>query len=246
MQTFNFRNKLYLHWSKIVPLFLLFVLVGHQQLFSQVSREINLPNSDEKKIKYGFIMGIHSSNFRSTYDNSFATSSFDTLHSINAQNSAGFALGMFTNFRLAQYADLIVSVKFGFYENKLEYSYTNRETRTGLSEVTMLEFPVLFKYKSVRRGNARMYFVGGATPSFRPNDKKDLEAPENRILVEKTNLSVEFGFGVDLYFPLFRFSPEIRFSKGLVNVLKPDSNELSEGIRRLTTNSVTLYLQFGD
>jgi hypothetical protein len=91
-----------------------------------------------------------------------------------------------------------------------------------------------------------MYFIGGITPSFRVSGNKKEEEIEDRVIIQDNNVSVEFGFGIDLYYPLFRFSPEIRFSKGLTNLIVPAANDVSTGISRLSLNTITLYLQVGD
>ena len=63
--------------------------------------------------------------------------------------------------------------------------------------------------------------------------------------LKDTNLAVEFGFGLDLYYQFFKFSPEIRFSKGIANLVD-NRNSYSLGLENVTTNTVTLYLQFSD
>jgi hypothetical protein len=86
--------------------------------------------------------------------------------------------------------------------------------------------------------------IGGVNPALRVSGKKD--EGEEKLLINNTNFSVEYGFGVDLYYPLFKFSPEIRFSHGLVNLLSPVNNVYSRGLQSVTAHSVTLYLLFSD
>ena len=54
----------------------------------------------------------------------------------------------------------------------------------------------------------------------------------------------EFGIGLDIYQEWYKFSPEVRFSRGMVNMLKDDINEFSEGIESLHTNMITIYFLF--
>ena len=88
--------------------------------------------------------------------------------------------------------------------------------------------------------------VGGVVPGFEMSGKKRKERSENKLLIDGANLSVEVGFGVDMYYPLFKFSPEIRYSRGLLNVLKKDEFGYSRGIDRLSTHSISLFFQFSD
>ena len=57
-----------------------------------------------------------------------------------------------------------------------------------------------------------------------------------------TNLDI--GFGFDLYYPLFKFSPEIRFSRGITNMLANTTNMYGQHIKNITTNTITVYFLF--
>ena len=56
--------------------------------------------------------------------------------------------------------------------------------------------------------------------------------------------AADAGVGFDLYFPLFKFSPELRFSKGLLNVIGDDASVFKEPLSRLNTNTIQVYLIF--
>lgn len=212
---------------------------------AQNSPSINLPDSDDKWIHFGFALGGHMSNYRIKYSPEFIRPAMDTVQSIQALNKPGFSIGGLINLRLAKYADLRLQPKVGFYEHELNYTFTGgRADRQQLIESTTVEFPLLLKYKSARRGNVRMYMVGGVNPSLRVSGKKD--EGEEKLQIDNTNLSIEYGFGLDLYYPLFKFSPEIRFSHGLLNILNPIKNQYSEGIQSVTAHSITIYFLFSD
>jgi len=53
----------------------------------------------------------------------------------------------------------------------------------------------------------------------------------------------DFGFGFDLYYPLFKFSPEIRFSFGLLDVVG-SNNDFTAGIKELKSKTVSIYFHF--
>ncbi len=211
---------------------------------AQRSYEENLPNYDDRWLHYGFAIGTHFSNFQVTYNNDFTSSAMDSVHSIMAPVSFGFSIGFIVNLRLGQFFDLRTLPKVSFYEHQLEFRYLDRSVRQPFVETTFVEFPLLLKFKSQRRKNNRMYIVGGITPGIEATGKKDRDTEADRILTRSSNLSVEFGLGLDIYYPLFKFSPEIRFSKGLINFMGDERNQNSEGLNRLTTNTFTLYLLF--
>jgi hypothetical protein len=84
--------------------------------------------------------------------------------------------------------------------------------------------------------------IGGIKPGIEASGKKDKTKAE--LEVKGMNLSLEAGFGFDLYYPLFKFSPEIRFSRGIVDVLDNRNNDFGLPLRRVNTNTITVYFLF--
>lgn len=245
MQIIDFWNKLSLQRSKIVCMVVL-ALLASLSASGQSKRWVrkNNPNYDERKFSYGFMIGLHSSALQLEYDDKFVTPDFDTLYAVQPEWSAGFSLGFIVNYRAADFLDLRVTPKVSFYEHKLKYVFTNEAPLDHLIETTMVEVPLLAKYKSVRRGNVRMYMIGGITPGIEASGKKDLQSVSGALELERFNLSLEAGFGFDLYYPLFKFSPEIRYSRGMLDMLGTKDNPFGEPLRRITMNTVTVYLLF--
>ena len=242
MQDSHIWSKLHLYGKKIV-LVLVFLVLSFQA-FSQRDQGINLPNYDSRWLHYGFYLGIETFQYRLKYSDLFIMPEMDSVISINPAVTYGpVNIGFVVNFRLAEFLNLRLVPKFGINERKIEYTYNNR-TETQIIEAVTMDFPVLLKYKSVRRGNYRMYLVGGISPSVRVGGKKDTNKEEDKLSIRDSDLSIEFGFGLDVYYPFFKFSPEIRFSRGIVNNLSSETNFYNKGIDRLTSNSISLFLYF--
>ena len=250
MQNTHLRYQLYLLGQKslIVLLFLLgLVITAQAQKDRRTAHQSdNLPSYDNRWLHYGFSIGVHSSALRVRYADTFLAGG-DSLHSVMPGNSFGFSLGLIANFRLADYLDLRVMPEVVFYEHRLDYNYANRGRASvdkQTLESTYVEFPLLFKYKSVRRGNNRVYLIGGVEYGIEATGKKNRDDEEIRLPMTGSNLSLQLGFGLDCYFPLFKFAPEVRFSRGLTNVLGDKQNRYSDPLNRVVTNTVTLYLLF--
>lgn len=245
MHPANFWNLLHLYRNKIKKAFILLFflpLAGN----GQEAFQYNLPFSDAKWLHYGFSIGLHTSSFQLKYSDKFVTQEMDSVHSIMPANAFGFSLGFITDFRIVEQFNVRVLPKVSFYEFPVDYNYTDGTTNKQLIEATFVEVPIVLKYKSERHKNFRVYFVGGVAPGFEVSGKKRKEQSDNRLLTKDFNVNMELGFGIDMYYPLFKFSPEIRFSKGLLNLLKEDQYGYSDGIESLKMNVVTLYLQFSD
>ncbi len=54
----------------------------------------------------------------------------------------------------------------------------------------------------------------------------------------------EIGFGIDFYLEYFKFSPQIKISYGLLNLLSEDNTIFTNSINRLTTNGWMLSFTF--
>jgi hypothetical protein len=243
MQSTYFRNKLYLQRNKALIVLFIFAAIP---VFAQKTKwaERNNPNYDQRKLTYGFLIGLHTTTYQLKYADVFGSPKYDTLHSIVPSWKPGFSLGFIVNYRLNEQLDLRITPKVGFYEHLVTYRYTdNTPDKTRLVETTMVELPLLLKYKSERRGNVRMYMVGGIKPAIQASGQKEIENEET-LEVKLSNLHLEAGFGFDLYFPLFKFSPEIRFSRGLVDILENRSNPFGTPLRRVNTNTITVYFLF--
>jgi hypothetical protein len=244
MQAFNIWHQHAVHRLKITLVVLAFLVCTNAsgQLF-RWARQHN-PNYDERKFSYGFSIGLHTSSYQLNYSDKFVSKAYDTISSIQPQFLPGFSLGFLVNYRINELLDLRVMPKAGFYSHRLTYFFTNRTTQYQLVETTLVEFPILLKFKSVRRGNVRMYMIGGITPAFEASGKNDIGNATGTIPILRRNVSLEAGMGFDFYFPLFKFSPEIRFSRGIVNMLGDDSNFYKDPISRLNTSTIAVYLIF--
>lgn len=244
MQAFNFWRKFYIHRKKIA-LSACIMLMLSSAAWSQRQVGINNPNYDDRFISYGFLIGLHTSAYQLKYSDDFVSRSLDSVYSITPRWSGGFSLGFIVNMKVADFLDLRLLPTVAFYEHSLEYQRLDLPVIDELVETTVVELPILLKYKSERRGNVRMYFVGGIKPGFEASGKNDVEsAGDDNLDIKEFNLSLDAGFGLDLYYPLFKFSPEIRFSRGIHNMLGAGENKFSAGIDRLNTNTITLYFLF--
>jgi hypothetical protein len=246
MQSTDIWNKLHLHGPKIIGLLLVCLMISEQG-FSQRKRWVNQnnPNYDDRKLSYGFLIGLHTTAYQIKYSDRFVTPAMDTVYSIEPDWSPGFSLGFIVNYRITDLLDFRITPKVAFYEHTLRYRYTDETpTEEKLVETTMVELPLLLKYKSERRGNIRMYMIGGVKPGLEASGKKKVESRASSIGITGMNLNLEAGFGFDLYYPLFKFSPELRFSRGIVNILENTTNQYGQPLERINTNTITLYLLF--
>lgn len=248
MQTFDFWNKLNLHRTKVIAL-ILFFSVSTMHVFAQGRKAgvtLHRVESDQKTLKYGFLLGIHNNSYGIKYSDRFDTAEYDQISSITSARNAGFDLGFMVNFRLADQLSIrLVPVKIGLYQSIVEYQNIDGTVNEQLIESTRIEPGVFMKYRSIRRSNTRMYVIAGLSASVR-SGKEDLVTNDDRLEISKANFKFEVGIGMDNYFEFFKFSPEFRYSRGLINVMNRQDNIFHNGLSRITTHNFTLYLHFSD
>lgn len=244
MQTAHIWHKLYLHRAKIIILTGLFL--GNLALAQKAPVTQHRLAGDKAFIKYGFFLGSHQNSFGIRYSSAFESSpALEDLLAINSKQKAGFNLGFMADFRLAdQFALRIVPVKIGLYQHEVDYVMADGTVDTQLIETTRLEPGAFLKYRSIRRGNTRMYLIAGMSGSLRTGKAKETDT--GGLVIRKLDVRAEVGLGLEKYFKFFKFSPELRYSRGLINVLQDGVAFYSLGIDRVVTHNFTLYFHFSD
>ena len=212
--------------------------------YAQNNPTDNLINYDNQWIHYGFMMGVHSSKYVIKHSEAFTSPALDTLHSIVPGNLGGFKLMFVIDMKITDYLSFRMHPGASFYEYDLTYRFTDRSVIRELKSPTMVELPLLLKYKSVRRGNIAMYTVFGIKPSLEASGKGDELDIEENLKTKNWDLAIDVGVGLDIFYPYFKFSPEIRYSYGLRNMLQGEANEFSAGLSRVTTQNLGIFMSF--
>lgn len=215
-------------------------------LHAQKRKILNLPNYDRQIVHFGFILGINSFNFTPKPIEDIRK--LDTLLAIRPAAAAGFSLGIVSNLHIGDNFDLRFLPTLSFGERSLYYNirFTSQDTileKRKLVESTLLEFPLLLKYKSARHGNYRAYVIGGFKPTIdlASQDKVD-DAGEKILKLRRNDYHYEIGFGFDFYSQYFKFSPEIKLAFGLRNLMIQENTIYTTPIQRLQSRS--LYISF--
>jgi len=206
----------------------------------------NLPRYDFKKIHFGFTLGINSLNFNINKNKKFLDN--DTLLSTLSQDQKGFNLGIVSNLRLGRYTDLRFIPTLVFGERILNYQF-NETSNLNLNdkriESTLIDFPISLKYKSERYNNFRTYVMCGIKYSLDIASQSEID-DEGQELVKLNNhdLMLEGGFGIDFYLQYFKFSPQIKISHGIINILSKDNTLYTQTLNNLKTSSWMLSFTF--
>ena len=210
-------------------------------------RAQNLIQYDYKKLHFGFTLGINNLNFNIQKNSNTITN--DTLRKLHSKSQKGFNLGIVSNLRLSKFTDLRLVPTLVFGERHLYYGFINNQENNDEHikriESTLIDFPIYIKYKSARYNNFRTYVIGGLKYSMdiASQDKIDDEGQEI-VKLKKNDLMGEVGFGLDFYLEYFKFSPQIKLSHGLLNLLSKEESVYTQSLNKLTTNGWMLSFTF--
>ena len=213
-------------------------------------RGFNLPDYDNKRLHYGFFLAFNYSTFSVLHSEVFNRNVNNPmlknpLAAVNPIGGPGFTTGFILNARINDIWDFRILPTVSFYTRYMEMRFRNDSLSNQLNQSTyaFLELPIMVKYKSQRRHNTRMYMIGGIRPAIEVGAKRE-EIGDNFLRVNSADFSLEYGFGFDFYYPLFKFSPELRFSYGVSGMKYPDDNIYANSIKEFYTRTVTLYFNF--
>lgn len=221
---------------------IVFFLIASVYSQAQIDSRINLPTYDDKPIHFGYLLGLNYSTFKIVQSDNFVET--DTVSNVYASGKSGFEVGFIFNMRLGEYFDVRALPKVSFYERSINYTFKGEEEPVIADfQSSVLEIPFLIKYKSHRRKNNRLYMVTGLKTGFEVGAKKR-QNRNDQVATKSFNLSLEYGLGLDMYYPLFKFSPELRFSLGLLDILKREDNIYSDPIAKIKPYNISFAIMF--
>jgi len=234
--------------KKIVVLFLLLSLYANAQLGKSMFTKdpiINLENFDKQRVYWGYFLGFSSFDFKTDFKTDPAPNKL-----IDVKGHSGFNVGLVGVLRLHEYIELRFEPGLYYASRTLTYSEFTTE-RDGVREVkaTYIDFPLLVKFSALRTGNVRPYLVGGlsSTLNLSSNAKSKDGNELQKFRVNQWTQNYTVGFGIDLYFEYFKFSPSIRGVFGLKDELIRDADPNSPwtgNIQSMKTRAVLINFTF--
>jgi hypothetical protein len=215
-------------------------------------------DSDFDELSFGFMFQYFNTDFkifrqpdwRKPYpDPVTGTPLTGKVNAIRARHRPGFGLGFVSNLRMGNHADLRFTPGLSFTDKEVLYFYDTGAPVSKVVQSTMVDLPLGVKIKSDQRDNFRVYLLAGMKYSVNIVSKKKTDDSSNPPLDKllKMNdraLSYEAGIGLDLYFPYFKMSPELKFSQSVNNIMKRGNDPYSYPIDKLFLHSLQFSLFF--
>ncbi len=242
MHSSDLRYLFGLYRSKVSGLLLLFSFFASFPVLGQGKGYVrrHLEFYDDKPLHFGFLFALPVARYSPRFDAGYTN---DSTLALSSPAKTAFRMGFTINHALSRHFDIRTTPSVSLYGRELVYNGPASEKRK-IRESTWIEIPLLLKYKSVRRNNSRMYLLAGTTIAIETNVKNKVRFGEEQLNTKKADLTLDYGVGFEQFFEFFKFTPELRFSHGLVNMIETFGPQTTPGIRRLTTNTISIYLNF--
>ncbi|MET4073401.1 hypothetical protein ABIB44_000632 [Hymenobacter sp. UYCo722] len=263
MATPHFRHQLHLHGAQLIRLVLVASVLALLPSAAQAQRKArarvsrsssgvvksvtvqNLPAYDERWFHPGMYLSFSGAKFNLEQSDYYVANKWVTANSII---SPSLGVGFIADARLGG-PDSPFILRFApgvnFQTRSIEFrpiGYPSPDSIvTQNITSTIVQFPLLIKYQSDRRRNARMYMIAGLNPTLTASNRRS-DPLHNVLRAEGSDLTLEYGVGLELFYPLFKLAPELRFSHGLRNLLVPRNDVFSRSLQYMSTNAVTLYI----
>lgn len=231
-------------------LVILTLFVGSVHAFGQRKGVDNLTFFDDRKLHFGFYLGLNTMDYRITnynkvWENPVFTGNPDITakalkyYKTNTEFAAevysilpGFTVGGVVNYRLNRDFDLRFTPGMSLGSRSFKY-FIDLDPEvvsqsSGMDDKTYLttpsayvDLPIGIRYKGFRHYNTRPYVYLGV--AYR-HDLENKRISESVVHLKKDGEYAEIGLGIDSYLEYFRFTAEFRFSYGLNNLIRHDSD----------------------
>ncbi len=237
-QSINIRNLLLVYGFQII-----LVLVLSERARAQA---INLPQYDSRRLHFGFTLNGSHNNFQINQSAEFLT--VDSLQNVRVKPFYGFGLGGIIDLKLNDHFNLrMTGPNISFAQRDIFYEFKDSKYNKKVQvESTYINFPIHIKYKSERHRNVRFYVMAGINYSIDLSSEKD--APRSLsdpvVALRSNTVSYEVGAGLDLYFPFFKLSPELRLTNSFGSVLVKDEYVYTRALNSLFSRIVTFSFHF--
>ena len=223
--------------------FLLLFFYSLTQLSIGQSYGIHPFDSKKKPFNLGFIMGLNYNAYNLKEQINICQDGV-CLNNIEVVPKYGLSLGMISNLRLADYLSLRFVPTVSLEQRDFNYYFHRDSTIIRKIEASYFNMPVMLQWKTKYWHRSRVYVLTGAQLGVNLNSNKKVRDDDNLLKITTQDVSLVFGFGLNLYGDRIKLSPEIRYSMGIMNIYEPEFTSHANAIARLASQVLTLYVNF--
>lgn len=242
MHTIIFWHKYHIHRKKIGFVFALFFLATNTIVAQKNVYENDL-KYQRKKYHFGIHLGVGMADYRIRQSESFAFS--DSVLSIKSKLTLGYEIGGLFSYHLHKNFELRVLPTFLFNDKNINFTYSNNTTENIKLPTIVYDMPIEIKFKSDPIKDFKVYVVAGMKYSYDIGSNLSVRLKSFIPRQKASDLSVNYGVGLELHFPLFILCPEFKISNSVLNThLSTEGFPNSNFIQRLYNRTFLFSINF--
>lgn len=219
---------------------------GNAQFFSG-ERILNNENFDKARWSWGYFLGFN------TYDFDFDLKKYTPNlpfqdKQYNVETTIGFNVGLIGNLKLNNNLDLRLEPGVSFNRRNFQLLKADQGTIREINS-TYVHIPLLLKFSANRLNNFKPFVVGGVSTSLNlsSNENNPDDNKANQFRMTTNTYYYEVGFGIDLYFYYFKFSPSLRGVFAINDELIRDNDPNSiytSNVEKMSSRGIFLNFTF--
>ncbi|MGB0864763.1 MAG: outer membrane beta-barrel protein [Saprospiraceae bacterium] len=218
----------------------LFFVINAQ---AQIRGTYNYLDFAQKPYYFGITLAYNSANYKLAHSNDFILN--DSITLAESTTGGGFNLGIVTNLKIGKNFDFRFLPTLSFANRTLEYWTVENLPVNKRIESVFVELPFHLRYKSDPYKDLRLFIIGGAKYSFDVASNSRSRNSNELVRVAPSDFALELGVGLQIFFPYFIFSPEIKVSHGLSNtLLYNDKLSYSSVLEKVQSRAITISFHF--
>jgi len=205
----------------------------------------NFLSFEQKPYYFGITLGVNNSTLNIFKSDKFTSN--NNIRIVEDLRGPGFNLGIVSNLKVGKFFDFRFLPTLSFADKTISYTPTNNNlTPTSRNfNQTIVQLPFHIRYKSAPFNDLRLFIIGGFKYGFDVENDNDRRQADELVQIASTDFAAEFGVGVQFFFPYFIFSPEIKISHGLGNILIYDDSLIESSIlEKVISRAFTLSFHF--
>ncbi len=219
-------------------------------------RILNRPYADQKKLHFGFSVGMNFQDLNIT-NNGFVTEDGEAWFADIPKHSPGFSVTVLADWRISKHFNFRLSPGMYFGNKVVKYVNANADPealepshvqQSQNLKATYVVLPAEIKFSALRYRNLRPYFTGGVMGIYDVSKNHP-----DQLRVKDFDVMLTVGLGCDIYLPFFKLCPELKFCFGLRNLIEkkrpdlednPEMMRFTQSIDKVKNNMVVLSFYF--
>jgi hypothetical protein len=224
---------------------------------------VNLRGFYKQKLHFGFTIAANQADFRinprpnSMFPDTVIGDSRYRVRTVYTKPSPGFAIGLVSDARIAEYVRFRFTPSISFNPRRIEYTLATSD-RDSLKifektvESVFLIFPLEMKIQSKRLGNFSAYVIGGGgyTLDLAARKKAGSQSTgganqlDDNVKITRDDYYFSAGAGTDFYLQYFKLGFELKLLVGTKNVMKKENSVFTNSIDKIRSRMVVFTITF--